>query len=346
MAGQFGLCASLIVALFLPGDSSPSQAPGTALGPVIQMASLTQDGGVVEEGTVVKYRFTAANSGQADLVLEEVRPGCGCTVAHWDRLIKPGEKGSIEAEIHTEHFRGPVMKHLTVVTNDPKHPQLDLSITAKITPLIEIEPGPVALITVDNKPVTQLFTLKRTGNHPMKIVQVLASAPYVKTRVTPLAGNGSYQLAVTATDAAPLGRSLTPVLVRTDQPNVGDLGLTLMIDRGIVTSPMTVFWLAPPGPLKAPVQSTVTIMRRNKPFHVRTVSVDDPKLLTKLETVHPGQEYRVALTYTGGYAAGTVRKTLTLTTDDPKQPELSIPIHGIVQDQQGQEAPITAPPGR
>jgi hypothetical protein len=347
MAGLFGLCVSLAIALVVPGDTAQPKAPGAVknLVPVIQLPAITQDGGVVEEGTVLKYRFTVTNTGQADLALQDVKPSCGCTVPRWDKLIKPGEKGTIDAEVHTERFRGPILKHLTVITNDPEHPQIELTLTAKITPLVEIEPGTVALLTVDEKPVTQVFTLTRTGNRPMKIVQVLASAPYLKTEVTPLPGNGRYKLAVTVTTEVPMGRSPTPVIVRTDLPNVGDVPLTLMIDRGIVTTPMVLFWLAPPGELKTPVQSMLTIMRQNKPFHVKRVSVDDPKLQAKLETVREGREYRVALTYSGGYPAGTVRKTLSITTDDPKQPELIVPIHGMIKDQVDQ-APVFVVPAR
>src|SRR5947207_7117743 len=198
MAGLFGLCASLAVALFVPGDSAQSGAPGVvkSLAPVIQLPARTQDGGVAEEGTVLKYRFTVTNTGQADLALEDVKPSCGCTVPHWDKVIKPGEKGTIDAEVHTERFRGPILKHLTVTTNDPEHPQIELTLTAKITPLVEVEPGTIALLTVDEKPVTQVFTLTRTGNRPMKITQVLASAPYLKTAVTPLPGTGRYKLTV------------------------------------------------------------------------------------------------------------------------------------------------------
>jgi hypothetical protein len=111
----------------------------------------------------------------------------------------------------------------------------------------------------------------------------------------------------------------------------GMLMLVLTVDRGIVTEPPVVFFglLSPEN--KAPVVTQVTITRRAGPFHVKSVSVNDPKVDTKLETIREGGEYRVTLTYTGGWDLGVKRRTLTLTTDDPKQPSITVPVQGIVQ---------------
>ena len=169
----------------LPTPARPPEpaaaAPTNSRGPVIGVAETTQDGGTVEEGTVLHFQFKVANQGGADLEINEVRPSCGCTVPHWDKLILPGKNGVIEAEVHTEHFRGPIQKHLTVISNNAAQPQLDLILTANVTPLVQIDPGPTAALTVDDKPATQEFTLERTGGQPMKILQVTTTQPYVKT---------------------------------------------------------------------------------------------------------------------------------------------------------------------
>jgi Protein of unknown function (DUF1573) len=324
----------------LPEASAPATAPRP--GPVMEVRQTSQDGGTVEEGTVLKYRFTVANRGPSDLEISQVKPSCGCTVPHWDRLIPPGKEGVIDAEVHTEHFRGAILKHLTVISNDPQHPELELSLTAKITPLVQVEPGPVALLSVDDKPVSQVFTLERTGGHPMKIVQVSPVAPYLKTDLAPLSGDGRYRLTVTATTDTPMGRSPTPILVKTDLPKGGDLVLTVIVDRGIVTTPPMVYWSVPPGELKAPVQGVVTITRAQHPFHVKSVTVDDPKLQTNLQTVREGQEYQVTVTYAGGWTDDRTQKTLTVTTDDPKQPELKVPVMAIVQRPLGTPQPLGA----
>jgi hypothetical protein len=326
----------------IPEGGAPAKAAPRP-GPMMEVRQTSQDGGTVEEGTVLKYRFTVANHGQSDLEIREVKPSCGCTVPHWDKLIQPGKEGAIDAEVHTEHFRGAILKHLTVISNDPQHPELELSLTAKITPLVQIDPGPVAMLTVEDKPVSQVFTLERTGGQPMKVTQVSPVGKYLQTELTPLPGDGRYRLTVTATTDTPMGRSPTPILVKTDLPKSGDLVLTVIVDRGIVTTPPLVYWPLPPGELKAPMQGVVTISRQQHPFHIKSVSVDDPKLQTKLETARDGQEYRVTVTYAGGWTEDRTQKTLTVTTDDPKQPELKIPVVAIVQRPPSLVSPLAKP---
>jgi hypothetical protein len=322
----------LALALLAPAGPVIAAEPTTAPAPTIQVRESTQDGGTVEEGTVVKYRFVVTNPGKSDLEITQVKPSCGCTVPKWDKVIAPEKEGVIEAEVKTLGFRGSILKHLTVISNDPAHPQLELSLTAKVTPLVEVTPGVVALVTVEDQPIRQVFTLERTGGQAMKIEQVVANQPYLKTELTPVSGQGRYELAVTVTPEVPWGRTVIPVVVRTDIEKAPNQTLTLIVDRGIVTTPPTVYLQAAPGPLTTPQQAILLIMRPKGPFHVKEVKVDDPKLQAKVEPVQDGQQYRVTVSYTGGWDAGSVERMLTVATDDPKQPEIKVPIHTFLQN--------------
>lgn len=163
-------------------------------GPMIEVREMHKDGGVVLEGTVIGFQFEVANRGQGDLELKQVKPSCGCTVTQWDRVIRPGASGIIEAQMRTEYFRGSVTKSLTVFSNDPDRPQMELTITTHLIPLVKISPGPDALLTVGDRPVSQEFTLERNGGRPMKIIQVIPNAPYLKADISPLPGQGRYKL--------------------------------------------------------------------------------------------------------------------------------------------------------
>src|SRR4051812_6079250 len=199
---------------FIAGLSAVLLAPSMAVAgagtsgprPAIEVRETQKDAGTFEEGTVVAFHFVVANRGQADLEVTQVKPSCGCTVAKWDRVIKPGAQGTIDADMNTQYFRSAVTKHLTVFSNDPDRPQMDLTMTAHLVPLIKISPGAAALPTMGDTAVTHEFTLERSGGRPMKIVQVIPNAPYIKAETTPLPGQGRYKLTVTATADTPLGR--------------------------------------------------------------------------------------------------------------------------------------------
>jgi Protein of unknown function (DUF1573) len=323
-----GVCAVLL---------APATAAATGVGtdgprPVIEVRERRQDGGVVEEGTVVPFRFEVENRGQADLEVTQVKTSCGCTVAKWDRVIPPGAHGTIDAQMSTLYFHGAVTKHLSLFSNDPARPQVELTITARLLPLVKISPDPTALLEVGEKAATQEFVLERNGGHPMKLVQVIPYAPYIKAETTPLSGQGRYKLTVTAMPDAPLGRSTVPVVVWTDLEKAGIVTFVITVERGIVTVPAMILYGTLPHEMKTPPQAIVTIRRSSTPFHVKRVAVDDPHLVATLETVRDGAEYRVTVTYAGGWDAGPRRQTLTVTTDDPKQPVIQIPVQAVVQE--------------
>jgi hypothetical protein len=323
-------CACPAILSPLATASGRPVAASAVLQPRIEVRGAIQDRGEVDQGTVLRCRFGVSNPGRADLEILGVKPGCGCTVARWDRLILPGKERWIEADVQTVNFRGPITKHLTVFTNDPDHPQVDLTITARVIPLIQISPGPAALLAVGEKPASQEFIMERSGRRSMKILQVTANAPYLKAEAAPLPGVGRWKLTVTATPDCPLGHSTIPVIVRTDVEKSGLLTLTVGIERGIVSVPPLIYWGMLPREMTTPAQGTITVLHRSGAFHVTGVTVDDPKLQAKLETVRQGRQYQITVTYAGGWEIGRARKTLTVATDDPQQPFLKIPVQALI----------------
>jgi hypothetical protein len=319
------LCLALSISPVVAAPEAPA-APG----PVIELRETAQDGGTVEQGTVVKYRFPMANRGQADLELQRVETSCGCTVPRWDKVIAPGKEGAVEAWLDTTIFRGPLAKTLTVYTNDPAHRQIKLILNATVTPLVLVTPGETALFALEDEAVTQEFTLERPSGGPMKVLEVAASQPFLKTKLTPLSGGSRYQLSITATPEMPMGRTVVPVVVKTDLPRAGTRMLTLILERGIVAIPARIFWPWTGGEVKPPVRTSILIRRQKRPFRVTGATVDDPKLSAEVLTLREGEEYRVILTYSGGWEGGAIRRTLTVTTDDPKQAEIRVSVEALL----------------
>jgi hypothetical protein len=322
------LAASVLAA---PALAASKPMPLATVTPQLVLSQTSQDGGTVEEGAPLKYRFTLENRGDAALTITDVKPSCGCTATHFDREIPPGKRGVIEAELKTRGFRGLVRKHLTVLSNDPTQPKLELTLAATITPLVAIDPAPIALLSVGAKPVSQVFTLQRSGNRAMKLLEVLPSHTAVTATAKPLAGVGRYQVTVTASPQVPLGRTPIPVRVRTDDPTVGDLTLHVIVDRGIVAMPPMLFISVPAGGATTPPALPVTLVRQGAPFRVKQVAADDPKLVTKVQTVRDGQEYTVTVMAPAGWTTGQGQKQITVRTDDPTQPEVTIPVMAVIQ---------------
>jgi hypothetical protein len=90
--------------------------------PVIQFEKTTLEfGNVKEEGGKVTGKFEFTNTGDKDLILTTVKPGCGCTATDYTKTpIAPGQKGTITASYDPYNRPGPFYKNIKVSTNEPK----------------------------------------------------------------------------------------------------------------------------------------------------------------------------------------------------------------------------------
>jgi len=81
--------------------------------------STFQDLGKVTEGQVVDISWHLQNTGTKPLVIADVRPGCGCTVADKPtQPIAPGEESIIRAKFDSKNQSdGEHRKNVTVVAN-------------------------------------------------------------------------------------------------------------------------------------------------------------------------------------------------------------------------------------
>ncbi|MFC1732676.1 DUF1573 domain-containing protein [candidate division KSB1 bacterium] len=124
----------------------------------IKFDTKTHDYGTIkeEEGSV-ECTFHFTNTGNTNLFLMDVRPGCGCTVAEWSKdTLPPGGKGFVSAVFNPSNRPGPFTKSITVLSNDPVFPRTVLILKGDVTP----KPKTI----LDFYP-TQIGNLRFTSNH-------------------------------------------------------------------------------------------------------------------------------------------------------------------------------------
>jgi hypothetical protein len=86
--------------------------------------STFQDLGKVNEGQVVDISWRLKNNGNKPLVIANVAPGCGCTVAEKPtEPIAPGEESVIRAKFDSKNqSEGEHRKSITVMANTKETP--------------------------------------------------------------------------------------------------------------------------------------------------------------------------------------------------------------------------------
>jgi hypothetical protein len=99
----------------------PQSASGTNTDnlPAITFDEAHFNFGKIAIGEKLSHVFHFTNTGKSPLLIMEVHPTCGCTVAKdWPKTpIAPGEGGDISIDFDSKGFPGKIEKTITVLTN-------------------------------------------------------------------------------------------------------------------------------------------------------------------------------------------------------------------------------------
>ena len=136
-----GFIAFFILAFGAWGLAQPLFAADRAHGH-LKFESTTHDFGQIYRGEVATRRFTFTNVGDGQLTIQGVHTSCGCTAVEVDkgRKYKPGESGMVEVRFDSTDFSGPVVKTITILTNQKLSPDRVLTVKAFVKSELEADP--------------------------------------------------------------------------------------------------------------------------------------------------------------------------------------------------------------
>jgi hypothetical protein len=89
----------------------------------------------IKAGEKVEYDFRLTNTGKKPLIIRKIKPSCGCTAAAPSKSeLKSGESTTIHVTFDSTGRSGKDSKSITVITNDPRQPTINLVIHGEIEP--------------------------------------------------------------------------------------------------------------------------------------------------------------------------------------------------------------------
>ncbi len=163
------LMATLAPATFA-AEAHGVQSPDMA--PAITVRETVFDFGTLLEGKKAVHKFVVKNTGNAPLVIEEIKTTCGCTTADYTRGgIAPGAEGEVTLQVDTKGYGGQkITKTATVVTNDPKTKDVNLQIDGKVAVFADIEPKSIKLVGSPDETVRAVVKIVPTKAYPFHII--------------------------------------------------------------------------------------------------------------------------------------------------------------------------------
>jgi hypothetical protein len=120
-------------------NTGPTQA-GLVSGPVdstkftkIEWLEQTKDYGKITEGQKLEVSFRFKNTGDKPLIIESVRPSCGCTVADPPKEpVAPGAEGEIKGAFDSNGKNGAQHKTIYVSANTKGTQSHELTFTVDV----------------------------------------------------------------------------------------------------------------------------------------------------------------------------------------------------------------------
>jgi hypothetical protein len=143
-------------------------------GPKIEFDTKTFNCGDIVDGKADKINavFNVKNTGNVPLKLENVRPGCGCTVVKYDTMILPGKTAKIEAAVNISNYHsGVISKYITVTSNAENDSNVRLTIEATVMAVVEVSE---TNLTFDGSDTTKSKTVVLTSKKAdLKVTDVV-----------------------------------------------------------------------------------------------------------------------------------------------------------------------------
>ena len=221
--------------------------------PVIQFETNFYDLGKLTAPGKVSGVFKFKNTGTALLELAQPDTSCGCTVARVlsDKLA-PGQSGEITYTISLDHVMGQVQKEIMVHSNDPKTPEVDLTVQLDYTPLYEMSPMVLRMaLPADKDQEEATFTIVRNDGQPLGIKNIVTSQKWVNavldSSVAPQASSGQVTVTVHR-PPHPSSRLIANVQLwagdQTARP-VQTMFLSCDMQGELAASPAQIYWVIP-----------------------------------------------------------------------------------------------------
>ena len=309
--------------------------------PKIEVIPETRDAGTVPKGQVIETTFVVKNNGGSDLVISDARPGCGCTVASFDKTIKPGAEGKVQTSVDTKSFSGPISKSVLLVSNDPERGQINLFIKANVKPFVDIVPQPYVRMSVvkgDSDARDVILVSEEKGFKP---VIAEAAQPYVKAEISaagekdkiPGRAGEQYKLHITVTPDAPEGLLNAPIRVNTgvSQQATVEIPVSGIVRARVSVTPVMVnFGNFTAG--KDPITRNIVVTNNKpaSPIKVTKAEVSIPGFITDVVPTQEGISYTVVVKASDKVKKGALDGTVKLYTTDKEKSVIELPLKGEV----------------
>jgi hypothetical protein len=155
--------------------------PEAKLTPGITFNEEVHNFGEIEQYSECEHIFKFKNTGKGKLIIEDIRPTCGCIATLLnDKNILPGKKGEIKVILNTGEKKGNISYPIYITTNIPDKKRVKLEIKADIIPLFIIRPEQFPLQDIRLGKIEEFTIIVESGTvKDFKISDVITKRKFI-----------------------------------------------------------------------------------------------------------------------------------------------------------------------
>jgi hypothetical protein len=315
------------------GLSSLIQGPASSGGiPKADAIDPIYNFGAAPSGPPVKHVFKIRNAGTGTLTIDGVTTSCGCTAAKPTKnSLAPGEESDIAVTFDTISEKGPSTRTITVVTNDPKQRQFELTLKGDLRAQVEAAPPFVAFGIVKHgvEKTSRVTIADLVNDKELQVGPITNASANVKVSQEPRTdGKPGAILTVTVLKSMSVGPFDDTIKVTTSRAPLNIAVYGTVTGDLTVSPPQVSFGIVPHH------QSALRIVRLTnaggQAINVLGVTSSNQSVTAAVEPIKAGKEYKVTLELRPNTPDGALRGAIAIRTDDPQETWVNVPFYGIV----------------
>lgn len=325
LLASLAMPAVVMAAESVPATNAPPEVPRIAF------AVTTFDFGKMKQGETAKHNFIFTNAGSAVLEITEVKPGCGCTTAGtWDKRVEPGKTGVIPLQFNSSGFGGKISKSAVVTSNDPKQPTTILHISGDVWRPIDVSPSMAMFQVEEDSPTNQTRVVKISSNldEPVQLSEPVYPTNFFRAELKEVKAGKEFELSITVLPPLTGSTASASISMKTSSTNAPLVSVTAYatVQKPIMFNPQQL--VLQPAPLKSTnIQAVTVYARGNNRIRVTEASTGVPGVQVTVKEPITNRMFTVQASFPAGFTLPAGEKpALTIKTDHPKHPVITIPI--------------------
>jgi hypothetical protein len=334
---KHGGWAGLMISLaWVSGPLAAAQLESSGLGPLeggpsIEVAERVHDFGRLPPGDSRQHEFVYRNVGSVPLEIQQVRTSCGCTTAgEWDRRVEPGATGRVAIKFDTANYSGALQRNVTLVTNDPRQPQLVLQVKAQIWAPIEVNPKTV-MFQYDSESTegeTRVVRLTSHLDEPLTFASVRSEHPGFRATLETVKPGQEFSLQISTVPPVGTGTITTTVVLEPADTNVAPVRVMAYALERQPLSISPVSLVLPAGQARPGARPSVTIRNNTtQPLELSDPSINLEGVEVEVKELQAGRFFTLTLQLPEGFEFPTGQRIeLTVKTSQRRQPEIRVPV--------------------